>query len=210
MAKMELNLEMHLEAMIWATVEMPSGAEMIKFRDVLGGCDRPSMEMQLEARIDSDCRCSWRWSFWRQWIERVVQRQIGLYLLVKLTCWEYRKWVQYDLLRDEGLPGSVRQIRFRIMQYFVYAVLGICLVLSIGPRNPPGVRFLAGGSVRIGSVPAPKHEPLCIGGVVTRTEPKPCVFGPGRNRTASLFCGSYIFGSNYVFEFWSYHDMMYM
>jgi len=47
----------------------------------------------------------------------------------------------------------------------------------MGPSNPPAVRVLAGGSVRFGSLPGQKPEPLCLGGFVTQTEPKPCVFG---------------------------------
>ena len=70
------------------------------------------------------------------------------------------------------------------------------LVLAMGPGNPPAVRFLADGSVQFGSLPGQKPEPLCLGGFVTRTEPEPCVFWPGRNRTVGPFCGSDIFGCN--------------
>jgi len=73
---------------------------------------------------------------------------------------------------------------------------GAALVLATGPGNPPAVRFLASGSVWFGSLPGQKPEPLCLGGFVTRTGPKPCVFWPGRNRTVGPFRGSYIFGSN--------------
>jgi len=69
-------------------------------------------------------------------------------------------------------------------------------VLPTVPGNPPAVWFLAGGSVRFGLLPGHKSELLCLGGFVTRTELKPCVLWPGRNRTAGPFSGSYIFGSN--------------
>jgi len=75
-------------------------------------------------------------------------------------------------------------------------MLTVGVVLATGPGNPPAVRFLAGGSVRSGSLPSQKPEPLCLGRSVTQTEPKPCVFWPGRNRTVGPFCGSYIFSSN--------------
>jgi len=72
----------------------------------------------------------------------------------------------------------------------------VYLVSATGPGNPPAVQFLAGGLVRFGLLPGQNPEPLCLGWIVTRTEPKPCVFWPGETRTAGRFCGSYNFGSN--------------
>jgi len=41
-------------------------AEIVKLKDALGGRDRASLEMHLEAMIDQDWRSTWRWSIWRQ------------------------------------------------------------------------------------------------------------------------------------------------
>jgi len=70
------------------------------------------------------------------------------------------------------------------------------LVLATGPGNPPAVRVLTGGSVRFGSKPGQKPDPLCLGGFVTRTGHKPAVFWPGCTWTAVPFCGSSNFRSN--------------
>ena len=58
------------------------------------------------------------------------------------------------------------------------------VVLATGLGNPPAVQFLAGGSVRFGSLPSQKPDPLCLGGFVTRTGHKPEGFRPGWNWTA--------------------------
>ena len=50
------------------------------------------------------------------------------------------------------------------------------LVLATSPGNPPAVRVFPGGSVQFGSLPAQEPEPLCLGGFVARTGPKPWVF----------------------------------
>jgi len=70
------------------------------------------------------------------------------------------------------------------------------VVLATGAGNPPAVRFLPSGSVRLGSVPSQTPEQLCLEGFVTRTDPKHCVIWHGWNRTAGPFSGSYNFGSN--------------
>jgi hypothetical protein len=58
------------------------------------------------------------------------------------------------------------------------------LVLATGPGNPPAVRVLTGGSVRFGSRPGQKPDPLCLGGFVTRTGHRTAGIWPGWNRTA--------------------------
>jgi len=50
--------------------------------DELGGRDRASLEMQLEAMMDGDRRSTCRWSIWRRWIGREVRWQLRLYSLV--------------------------------------------------------------------------------------------------------------------------------
>jgi len=70
------------------------------------------------------------------------------------------------------------------------------VVLATVPGYPASVRVAPGTNtaVRIGN---PQGTELGNKRwVVTRTGPKPCVFWLGRNRTAGLFCCSYIFGSN--------------
>ena len=60
------------------------------------------------------------------------------------------------------------------------------LVLATGPGNLPEVRVLTGSSVRFVSRPGQKPDPLCLGGVVTRTGHKPAVLWPGWNQPAVL------------------------
>jgi len=43
-----VSLEMHLEV------------TMVELRDALGGHDRASLEMHLDALIEQDWRCTWR------------------------------------------------------------------------------------------------------------------------------------------------------
>jgi hypothetical protein len=77
--------------------------------------------------------------------------------------------------------------------------LALQLVLDTGLANQPAVRFLAGSSVQSCSLQSQKPKPLCLGGVVTRTGLKRCVFWLGKNLTMGPFWGSYIFGFIYVF-----------
>ena len=70
------------------------------------------------------------------------------------------------------------------------------LVLATGPGNLPVVRYLASGSVWLGSRLGQKPDPLCLGRVVTRTGHKPAVFWPGWYWTVVPYYGSYNFGSS--------------
>jgi hypothetical protein len=79
--------------------------------------------------------------------------------------------------------------------------VALLIVLAMGPDNPPAVRILTGGSVRFGSLPGQKPDPLWLGGFVTRTGHKPAVFWPGCTGTVVPFCSSSNFCSNSVFEF---------
>ena len=57
-----MSLEIQMEAVIvrtWRT-------ESCDIRDTLGGCDRASLEMHLEAMTERDCRSSLRRSMWRR------------------------------------------------------------------------------------------------------------------------------------------------
>ena len=51
----------------------------IQWGDVLWGCDRASLEMQLQAMNERDWRSTWRWSIWRE-----ARWQLWLYSLVNL------------------------------------------------------------------------------------------------------------------------------
>jgi len=46
------------------SLEMHLEAEIVYLRDALGGCDRVSLEIHLEAMIDRDWRSTWRCSIW--------------------------------------------------------------------------------------------------------------------------------------------------
>jgi len=61
------------------------------------------------------------------------------------------------------------------------------VVLATGPGNPPEVRFLAGGSVRFGSVPDHANNPtrFVLAGLLPGPDINPRVFGLGG--TAPLF-----------------------
>ena len=53
------------------------------------------------------------------------------------------------------------------------------LVLRMGPGSQPAVRVSTGGSVRSGSKPSQKPDPLCVGRVVTWTGQKSALSLPG-------------------------------
>ena len=71
------------------------------------------------------------------------------------------------------------QLPFRLPKMYKQQLL----VLAMGLGNLPAVRVLASGSVRFGSLPNQKPDPLCLGGFVTWTGHKPAGFWPGWNRT---------------------------
>ena len=58
------------------------------------------------------------------------------------------------------------------------------LVLATGPGNPSEVQVLISGSVRFGSRPGQKPDPVCLGGVVTQTGNRTAGIWLGWNRTA--------------------------
>jgi len=87
------NFGMHLEAVIeqvWRCTwrlwscdsEMHLETWSCEFGDALGGRDRASLEMHLEAMIDRDCRSTRRWSSWRRLIRSEVRWQLRIYALV--------------------------------------------------------------------------------------------------------------------------------
>jgi len=74
-----------------------------------------------------------------------------------------RAEVREEKKRGVEFPGH-KKVKAAIQRH-------LAIVLATGPGNPPAVRFLAGGSVRFGSLPGQKPEPRCLGGFVTRTGP---------------------------------------
>ena len=65
----------------------------MNLRDALGGSDRASLEMHLEAAIERNWRCTWSWSIWMRsiWmrsIGRKARRELKLYSLVNSQSWE--------------------------------------------------------------------------------------------------------------------------
>ena len=50
--------------------------------DALGGRDRGSLEMHLEAMIERNWRSTWRRSIWRRSIGKKARRVLRLYSLV--------------------------------------------------------------------------------------------------------------------------------
>ena len=72
----------------------------------------------------------------------------------------------------------------------------LTVVLATGPGNPPVVWFLASGLVWFGSSAGQTPDPLCLGGVVTRTGHKPVICWPGWNPPMILYYGSYNFANS--------------
>jgi hypothetical protein len=54
---------------------------------------------------------------------------------------------------------------------------GLRVVLATGPGNPPAVRFLAGGSVRFGSLPGQKPNRYVLAGLLPGPNRNPVFFG---------------------------------
>jgi len=123
-----------------------------EFGDALGGCDRASLEMHLEAVIERVWRCTWR--PWSSDIGGVLGgsqsgggslggRHDGswdsIHWLTR-NCGNVENWVQHGVPRDERLPTSGRKLMMewcstRCMLYSVFAVLGVsctrCLLYSV-------------------------------------------------------------------------------
>jgi hypothetical protein len=75
------------------------------------------------------------------------------------------------------------------------------VVLATGLGNPPAVWVWTGKMVRFGSKPVQKPDPLCLGGVVTRTGHKPAVFWPGLSYCRASFSRTQILNWSQSLEF---------
>jgi hypothetical protein len=78
------------------------------------------------------------------------------------------------------------------------------------PGNPPAVRVEMSKTVCYILRPGQKPDPVCLGGVVTRTGPKRAVFWPAGTWTAGQCNHSYDFHSNEVFEILMYQEIISM
>jgi hypothetical protein len=154
---------MHLEAVIKRVLRCTSRPWSSEFRDTLGGrnqaclgictwrpwlcelggCDCTTIEVNLEAVIESVWKCTWRpWSskiggvhvggqFAGGSLEGRHDKSWDSIHLFTHNCGNVKSSVQHGLLRDERQAGSKRQSMLgwcstRCMQYSVYAVLGVC------------------------------------------------------------------------------------
>ena len=79
----------------------------------------------------------------------------------------------------------------------------------MGPGNLPAVRIGTAITVQFGSIPILQPELLFLGGVVTQTGYKIAGLWLGWNHTVVQLCSSYNVGCIYIFEFISYHNMVY-
>ena len=93
----------------------------------------------------------------------------------------------HHVIPIRGLPNPIRQVvpliaHIRSDPPHHSHLHHPSLVLAAGPGNPPAVWVLTGGSVQFSSNTGQIPDPLCLGGVDSRTGPKPAVFWLGWNR----------------------------
>jgi len=94
--------------------------------------------------------------------------------------------------------------------YRSWAALSVYLVivLATGSDNVPEVGDRTGKTVQFGCRPVQKPNPLCLSGLLHGPDIELCVFAQVGMGPWFQPYGSYSFGCNCVFEFWSYYDMM--